>query len=571
MRGDVLLSHGQLHEVLFKFLEDDDLFNCRLWHGAGAAILLEYAKMQLKDVLGYDGEPSSPAVPDIPTALVRLLVTTKGVMDPLVNDLRWRSLSTQQLIGPQKQKLAMFGVLLRMLEKCRGVDLHTVDLEGVNSVSEEVVRLIEQRCHHLATLHLGISDVLPSSSLQAIAQRAGPELRSLKLGGESARDDTVLMEFAENCPNLEGLQLKPSFMSYKTASGASMRLLSKRCQYFRTLSLDRGWESQASSEVELLAQKCPHLESLDITATAGYLSANAIKLFATHCCRLVAFRAFGSTNIDDEGLKLIAERNPNLTHLDLGFSRGVTDESMAAVARCCKNLECLHVANATGITDKGILLVAQCCPKLRTFNFNCNFNITDASLSQLVARCKELVSLQGTGVNGSVSDAAVRLIASHVPHLRELYLGDATVSDDALVLLASSCRQLETLVVRGSEDSYTDAFIDALTASKPPLRTLGLGGQHITDAAVARLVACCRYLEYFNVTGVNVGDSTVFALMEHCPRLTELTCSRTSVTDASIVPLVSKCHQLLYVVIPTEGGGITEASRKALEAAGCLC
>ena len=294
------LTHNQLHEVFFEFLDGKDILQYRAVHSACDAVVLGYARTQLQDVLGQDLCRATKVCPrSMDTALVSFLVKRGGGIGNTVNTSAGgvRSLSTRLFHGKNEVKAA----------KALETVIAQANEDWAHSLVYVDVRHIATKAYPLVTL---VSR--PGNSLVSLnVSRAHGE----RMIDGSIKDDSI-KRVADNCPQLE--------------------------------FLDVSWNGTAISDESMkqVATKRLQLRSLDISHCLRCITDVSIKLLATNCIQLRTLNV-GSTSggITDESIKLVAANCLQLRSLDVSASNGkITDESMKAVAKNCRYLRSLNVS-----------------------------------------------------------------------------------------------------------------------------------------------------------------------------------------------------------------------------------
>ena len=154
----------------------------------------------------------------------------------------------------------------------------------------------------------------------------------------------------------------------------------------------------------------------------------------------------------------------------------------------------------------------------------------------------------------TVGDAVVATMVSQCKQLRSLYLGayvawstgDATITDAALVALASGCAQLEGLVLCGCIH-ITDAGVAAVAKGCTKLEKLILEKcSKITDVAMTAVASECKNLTALDLSDcVKITDAGVEAVAKKCTMLASLELHRCdSITDAALEAVAKGCAKL---------------------------
>ena len=574
MLGAAILLHGQLHEVLFRFLEDDDLFNCRLWHGAGAATLAEYAKVQLKDVLGYEGTSMASDAPVIPTALVRLLMAVDE-FTALLSSTIVRSFSVKQYLGPEKQRIAVVSALKRSILKSSQLDLCTLDFDEMEA-DDNFLRTLEPYCSRLETLHLhGTNATGPT--IYALVRRSRA-LKSLDIR-RCLKVEHSLIDIVGCSSNLDSLllgafsfDLSPSdpcdrFTTMLTQNcGAKLKTFGPGDTYF--------WDG-AEDEVQLLARSCRSLTNLDLSGIRNMMRSDIVELFLREKPLLVSLD-LQQSSVSNFGLLAVSEGSPELRRFAVqGSFSTVDDDGIASVFQNCKKLQSVCVRAVPRVSDRSILELAVHCPHLEKLDCMRNEHITDASLIQVLICCKKLRALLcgSCRVTDELFVKGFPADRTSLSLLEELDIRKTGVTDAGILRIASACRRLR--VAHIDKLPITDVAIDALATQLPGLRELSLGDVKIvTDGAMIRLVSRCVKLEELDISRTNLGSDFIFALGEHCRRLSRLSWREVRVDEKALLQLAANCRLLLHLDItsrfPGNGQNISNEALKALRSQGII-
>jgi Leucine-rich repeat (LRR) protein len=246
-------------------------------------------------------------------------------------------------------------------------------------------------------------------------------------------------------------------------------------------------------------------------------------------CPLLEDLVLKYTKITDTSVCHFAQRLPRLRSLDLGGYSNITDTSLIAIAESHPPLEEMVLIGAS-ITDAGIRLVSQHLPHLRSLNFSYCKLITDISLIAIAESCPLLEDLNLTET--SVTDTGFQFAAQHLPHLRSLVLIDCNmITNISLIAIAESCPLLENLNL-----SYTSVTGFCLAAQHlPRLRSLILNNcWGITDSSLVAIAESCPLLEVLKVGRASITDTGVCVAAQHFPRLHSLSLDGCEITDISL-------------------------------------
>ena len=290
--------------------------------------------------------------------------------------------------------------------------------------------------------------------------RRFPALRSLRVFSDPVSDSTVFE--LSRLPNLRKLDL--TFCSITVAGIKALPDNLERL-YF---DVGHGDEiKDADAMVIAASQRCNRLRLLDIT-------------FAQ------------SLTDPDTAILAVVNNCPELKTLRINQAK-VTDRAIIELAKHC-DLESLDVSSCEGLTDASFLALAEHRSRLKTLNMSRKFaerggHITDESILAL-SRCESLRdSLESLTLSGQydITDASIVPLASQFVGLLELKLDECAVGDASVEAIGRSCKKMKRLALESDSDSITDSSIGVLAAGCPHLQELDLMSAAITDAFVPRV------------------------------------------------------------------------------------
>eukprot|EP00899_Mesostigma_viride_P017444 jgi/Mesvir1/25700/Mv01895-RA.2 len=220
------------------------------------------------------------------------------------------------------------------------------------------------------------------------------------------------------------------------------------------------------------------------------------------------------------------------------------------------------------VTDATLRALAHHCPHLAHLNVAECCGVTDEGLSALLRGCPQLTWVN-TARCSLVSDASVALLGSGCcPLLDHVNVARTRVADAGITALAHGCPRLRTLVVEMC-DGVTDASVVVLSQG-PCAKSLEVvdltGCERVSSRSVAGLLGGdCPLLTSLSVGGTRVSDEAITLLAQGgCPELTTLDTRRCHrVTDAGISAAVTGCPKLRHVMVRS-CRGVTDVGVKDL-------
>ena len=264
------LAHQQLHEVLFSYLEPEDVLRYRTIHSECNKVVLHYARTQLRDVVGQDLSESTPGAEDfevihrrIASSFVKLLTTCGEDIGQLlasapggVRTLGEALISIRSPSSPARALNSLLGSLTEELLK----ELLHIDLCYVGKLSSERI-------------------------LPMLAQHAS-KLRSLSLNYAS---EEMMKLVAANCPVLESFTIW--FPMLKITDDALTALAQQG--HLRLLALLRTGEDITDKSMAVVATNCLELRALRLYCAPRITDAS-ISLVGTYCLRLRSLTLHGT-------------------------------------------------------------------------------------------------------------------------------------------------------------------------------------------------------------------------------------------------------------------------------------
>nr|XP_055038359.1 F-box/LRR-repeat protein 7-like [Misgurnus anguillicaudatus] len=296
------------------------------------------------------------------------------------------------------------------------------------------------------------------------------------------------------------------------------------------------------------------------------------------CLTLETVVASGCRRLSDRGLRVIAQRCPELRHLEVAGCYHVSNDAVFDVVSQCPSLEHLDVSGCPKVTcislteesslqltplhgqqiclryldmtdcvsleDKGLRTIAFHCPRLTHLYLRRCSRLTDESLRQLSLHCSALreLSLSDCFLVGDfglrevarleghlrylsvahcmrITDVGLRYVARYCPRLRYLNArGCEGITDQGLRHLARSCPRLRSLDV-GHCPLVSDAGLEVLAQCCEGLRRLSLRGcESVTGRGLTALAAGCHELQLLNVQECEVSPEALRLIRQHCRR-----------------------------------------------------
>ena len=518
--GLELLSHPQLYEVLFPYLEGSPLLKLRLGHRSCGELVVTWAGSELQDALrqelstgsdsGYEdfvceGDPRT-----IDAALVRLLVRCGEFNRFLSSETSVRrSLSSKVFCGQEPKTAA-------------GRAFSALNAKGL---AMEWVQTLT---------HLDVSRT------------------------NGAVDDRLLKQFLVKAEGLQVLNVSQLNVRHggKTITDASLMLVATHCRELRWLNVSHNYQTISDKSIIKIVESCLHLEGLDVSYTEGFITDASIREVAMHSLQLKSLKVGDTRLISDASMILVANSCTELESLDVSRTL-ISDASLKVVAANCKSLQHVKVASINGlITDDSMMLIAENCPQLKSLQVGwvcADEHITDASLKRVFSSCRHLQHVDVSYHKSTITDKSIQVLAN-CPELLSLNVrGCNAIRDESMRLVALGCPQLQSLNVM----NVTDECMSLFGFHCPQLTSLDVSAStRITDESLNIVMANCHQLRYLNISNT---CASVELLRFGGKQLRHLDVSYmgSGIDDEGILLIGSTCHQLRALNIRFTSGSIT--------------
>lgn len=123
----------------------------------------------------------------------------------------------------------------------------------------------------------------------------------------------------------------------------------------------------------------------------------------------------------------------------------LSDNDAEVIATSCKNLKTLHLRSCDfRMTDEGVVHFVQNCRSLEDVYLSPCRQLTSRSVAVVGESCRQLRSLGAYGMR-DLHDQVLIDVVSKAPRLESLYLGDTSITDNSIVVIANSCSKLKRL------------------------------------------------------------------------------------------------------------------------------
>lgn len=208
--------------------------------------------------------------------------------------------------------------------------------------------------------------------------------KQLKLNDCDQLNDSAVVAFADNCPNILEIDLHQC----SNIGNEPVTALLSKGRSLRELRLANCDLIDDGAFLSLPSNKVyEHLRILDLTS----------------CTRLT-----------DRAVEKIIDAAPRLRNLVLAKCSNITDTAVYSISRLGKNLHYVHLGHCRHITDDAVKRLVQCCNRIRYIDLGCCTHLTDESVIQL-ARLPKLKRI-GLVKCSSITDESMYALAGANRH-----------------------------------------------------------------------------------------------------------------------------------------------------------
>jgi hypothetical protein len=315
--------------------------------------------------------------------------------------------------------------------------LTCLSLTGV-TVSRAQLATILSHCTQLQSLNVRSDDaVIP-------VEVALPTLKSLMAYSNSLSDE-VLIAIGQRCAGLETLHMfKLSRWNADThgVTDVGVRAVLQGCPLLRDTDVEKAkdispelrlemarrrcctdlkfyqWEGVTEVLTRDILRVCPNLTHLNCKTCDGFTDA-ALAVCAQHCPLLESIILEDCAFVTNDGVRnLLSQSGNKLRYVHLGSCDKLSDDAVLAVAQHCPNLELLVCPRLT--LDATVVRMASACPRLMRVHLSYT-KVGDAGLTALATHCLDLQEVYLYCCR-RVTVQGVCALAAHCRHLTKLAL-----------------------------------------------------------------------------------------------------------------------------------------------------
>jgi hypothetical protein len=332
---------------------------------------------------------------------------------------------------------------------------------------------------------------------------------------------------------------------FGTERASMLPWMQKMGNSVNSVCFERGWRRKRADNLwEDIAQCFPNVVAIDVSELAvGFpdthdKAVNDGLCFASSVWNLQTV-VVTNIRLSDTSLATIAQRCPNLVHLDVRGCGSLTSASVCSVVLSCPALLYLD-ANRTQVDDSVVAAVGLHCPLLQHLDF-AGTNVSGGSFGPLAYGCPELIYLASCTLDSDllavgrgcpklqtllspgdgVGDDGVIAVAFGCPRIRELDLSDAeNITSEGLCALAQHSRRLQVLQLCGCTNLDDEGVIDVVYNCHQ-LRELHLTycGE-LTDDSADAIANYGRNLQVLNIEGcLEISAEGIRLIGKHCYNL----------------------------------------------------
>ncbi|KAK8844582.1 hypothetical protein IAR55_006429 [Kwoniella newhampshirensis] len=420
-----------------------------------------------------------PTVLDAHTlaAIIRVLSSETSTNLPYANAVRRLHLTqlgwslTDELLRPlasctRVERLTLTGAydlsasaLMHVIDKMP--ELSSADLSEIESVDDDVVVLLAERCKKLQAVNLSCCKLVGDRGVSAMAEH-DKLLKRVKLVGCHRVTEKSLIPLVQSCT----LILEIDLQDVISISDATVHSIFLHLAYLREIRLN--------GCVQLTENCIPNLARLiQMSDDELVMSASEIGL-SNHSGRgngprnqdldldlqmlrpstaifdsLRLVDMTGCTSLGDKAVENLIHNAPKLRTLTLTKCGNLTDRSLESIGKLGKHLHHLHLGHVKLITDDGVARLARSCTRLRYIDLACCDLLTDRSVCELGVNMPKLRRVGLVKVVNITDDAIYALVERHTA-LERVHLSYCDkLSVKAITFLLNRLRELKHLSLTG--------------------------------------------------------------------------------------------------------------------------
>ncbi|KAL6046385.1 Tau-tubulin kinase Asator [Balamuthia mandrillaris] len=242
------------------------------------------------------------------------------------------------------------------------------------------------------------------------------DLQSLSLSPLSTAFKITASDFIaliQNCSNLTSLDLS----NYQFEMDTILLEVARTCSNLNTLLLDG--IGMTDSGLQNVVQHCPQLHTLRFRFGDGVTDASLLAI-ASYCTELKSltldfWNKFNQTSVSDNAIRKLLCRCTQLLELSLSNCIVLTGSCFPEGGHF-PALQTLNLSECVQLNDAAIRRITESCPNLKRLDLNNLNNLTEASLQAIAMGCPLLEELYLISCS-CFPDSAIRTLLSSMPKL----------------------------------------------------------------------------------------------------------------------------------------------------------
>lgn len=259
-------------------------------------------------------------------------------------------------------------------------------------VSDMALESLQCRCTSMENLNLswcGADGLLTSEAFSRLIEVCGERLRCLCLSCCPFVDNECLTAIANECPNLEDLELRSCIHPLLNRQGF---LQISRLPRLMRLDLYR-------TQIEMFAlisiiRSCSYLEYLCLGSCAAVNNYDDIALeIGTYLRNIKTLDLFRARTLSAEGVNALSRACPTLVDVDFGWCTSIESTCIQELVQECSNLRRLYLTAIRSICDADLDVIANCCRHLEQLDILGSSEVTATGVQRVLSKCKRLVLL----------------------------------------------------------------------------------------------------------------------------------------------------------------------------------
>eukprot|EP00455_Lapot_gusevi_P034599 TRINITY_DN3819_c0_g1_i9.p1 TRINITY_DN3819_c0_g1~~TRINITY_DN3819_c0_g1_i9.p1 ORF type:complete len:445 (-),score=38.76 TRINITY_DN3819_c0_g1_i9:462-1796(-) len=335
---------------------------------------------------------------------------------------RWRYLTLYEPVLWRKINLAPYASrvtddMLASLLQRYGTMVEDLRLCGCRQLSASLLAMVSSICPQLVELHCCGLNKLVSDDVVSSLLATAPSLKRLSLNG--CTNVSVLSlpspqsSFSKislrGCIRItsHGLNFASPFLKELTLSGCKRitedigAVLANNCPQLEKLDLhgvrvDNG-------VVELISRGCPLLRDLDISSANPFGGSSAltdeILVSLARLSQLTRLNLQGVSKLTSQALIVFFSELSSLQHLNLGGCSNVCDETVSAICHFFPGLLSLNLSNCFLLTDQSLIAISRSLFQLESLDVHGCPRLAPTGVQSLLS-LRSLTSLDISGCAG---------------------------------------------------------------------------------------------------------------------------------------------------------------------------